>query len=779
MKKRIIWCLLALCLVCSLMVIPSIAAENTMNVPATGEDLRELALQYAQQCANVEWTTDTVIDFSRATSWTSETYYIPNVVYRGLPYTSDRISNNANLDEFSAALDADGKFIGVGTWNETPGADCGGLARLAYGYAGVLKNFELENMVFDPDEEGFASGLRGFDCVDYSSFSRSASTKDSIISANGEQTIYQAYARIKTGDPFLIIYPGGGEHIIMAAADAVVSQNGDGTINGQASFVECIELNAAVHDRGGYKTNWANNDYSFSDLFNQGFIPYTMEAYSQASIEAPSFEQYQIAIGGEVGFHNLMAGQVRCNYNIFMLTATVTDASGSVVAEGHAYPNSLIGDLCELSYGAQLMELPAGNYHYTLTAKIGYGEQVIVDTDISYAGCPEAPVVYISDNGTGCGASADDAIGNAEGYENVTMVSYKNSAFYRGLTMLSATGGKVVICDDVTLISGRGLSRYSMNLSPFSVPNISSEQIVTLTSNDGKTDFRKKGAELIMRRSGDQATDLELSIGTIWEDLDFVIDYDYSIMPPLTEATLGAFVSCGREKTVIGDTVTSTLKHAGEKIDSVENKKYFPKLFGGYFMLCSAGDTDLTVNGGQWTFVVGGSRSVPLYGGTKLTFGGKAIAYDGIYGGSFTENGTLSGHVRVNINGGTASGKLIIGGAGEFDVMGYDIALKVSEHPDLSGIRIINVGGDEYANSKTIDLGEFTNGGDHFTAYYNPNDFTSIVEAPERTYNGEVNVVLIVVIAAAVVVAAAAVVVLLVLKKKKKATVSEGKEENC
>ena len=211
------------------------------------------------------------------------------------------------------------------------------------------------------------------------------------------------------------------------------------------------------------------------------------------------------------------------------------------------------------------------------------------------------------------------------------------------------------------------------------------------------------------------------------------------------------------------ETVKVSISQGGKELAPEKNAKYFPRLYGGTYNLCTIWTSDLTVLGGTWGSVVGGSHSAYQYGGTKVTFGGSAQALDGLYGGGSSNTGALSGDVSLTITGGTVSGKLVIGGSGKFLKPGYNISMTVTGKPDLSGVRIINAGGDAEAASVVMDLGQFQNAGDQFTAYFNEAEYTKIVPAPAPAASFPVVMVII----AAVVVAAAGGAAVLVMKKKK------------
>ena len=763
MKKRSLWVLLSLCIILSMLVIPGVyAAEDEMNVPSVPSDLRQVVVDYATQLSKVEWTCPQDIDFTHAVTWSPELYYQAGVVYHGLPYTSDRPSANANLDEFLAMRGGDGTYVGPISWNDMPGSDCGGQVRLAYAWAGVLCGVEMEELVFNPDESS-ANGLIPLGDYDVSGFTYSNATQKTICEVNGDQKMYDCFAKLQKGDCVFVVYAGGGEHIMLVTDAPELVTDEAGNYLGDQCRLPILELNSAIHDKGAYKSNWNDQSYTFKALYTMGFIPMTMTSYNRRGVENPTFENVNLNISGDVGFHALMSGRVESNYNVFTLTGTITDRAGKVVAQGVSYPNSLRADLSELDYADELVTLPAGDYHYTLQAKIGYGTRTVVDTDIHYTGCEGAPVVFISDKGTGNGSSPEAALGNYPHYEEKKLTSYRDSALAQALEMLSECGGTVVVCDDVTISTGRALTRYTAALSPLTAPAVRSLQSVVLTSNYGGVDYRKQnGAELIAERSGAQAVCLELNIGTVWRDLDFRMDYNYAMMPALTTSTIRAYIACFGNKTVIEDTTTVTISCAGKMLDPAKNEKYYPRLYGGTYNILTVGDTDLTVMGGNWSTVVGGSNSGYLVGGTNLTIGGKAVVYDGVYGGGTHNDGGVSGNVNLNITGGSVAGKLIIGGATPFYTAPFDIRLTVSGKADLSGIRIVNAGGGGAAESVVMDMGDYRKGSS-FTAFYNEAEFTQIIPAPAQS-----GTVIFIAVGAVVAAGAVAAAVVLILRRKKK-----------
>ena len=724
MGGRLCACLLTLRLL--LAFAPAAAAADPAEdfiIPASEEEMREMTVAYAREMSQVVWKAPENMDFSRAVSWADGLNYEFGHVYHGLPYTSDKPMGNATLEEFASHVTDKLVYFGPTTWNELPGTDCGGQVRLAYGWAGVLCGKELEEMVFDPDAYGQTFGLLPVGGYDWSGYTRNSTTLASVLEPNGRSFMDECYAQLQMGDNLFVLMEGGGEHIILVTDTPNVVRDPDGAIVSAESTVPFLEISTTIFRGDYYRTNWREAEYSFEMLYNIGFIPMTMEGFRKAA-EVPVFRTEQIDLSGELSFHDLMSGRVCSNYNIFSLTASISDAAGNEILSDTIYPASLRADLSGMGYAPELLSLPAGNYRYTLTAGIGFGSTKVIDSEISWKGAGDS-VVFISDEGTGNGSSPEEALGNLSGYDGGTISSYENSALYRAANMLSGTGGTVVICDDVTLISGRCLERWAGVLSLCCVPGFESENTLILTSCYGGKDYRGNGAELILRHTAAQATDLELGMPTVWRDVDLRADYVMEGCPGYApDAT--AFIDCGGKTTVFEDTVSVSASCNGEPLSKEDYASFFPDLLGGYFNLAEIGDSDLRVFGGTWGTVIGGGNEGFHCGGSRIEFGGSAEALTGICGGACSSGGSIAGDVDVSISGGSVSGKILLAGEGGNAIDGHSLRLSFSGAPDLSGLRLILAGASENAGSTVLDLSAFEGGAAAFPVPFNAADFSEL-----------------------------------------------------
>ena len=676
----------------SLTLTASAADGEDFDMPKDGDDIRALAVKHVREMVNIKWQCTETIDFSKSTDWTGTLIYRPGVQYKGVPYVSGRLDGDSDVYEFSEAIDENGYYVGPTTWQTMIGSDCGGAPRLGFAWSGALYSCSPGNdFSYFPTPDNFAKGLTPIGEYAWDNFdtSRNTTTYDCIMVPTGEAAMYECYAQMKAGDVVWSYFhldngTSFGEHIRFAVSDAHIEYNTDGSISPRKSYVRLVEQTSTINKNtdGSYST-WKYETYTFRELFATGYIPMTMAAYSKTSVEYPAFTTEGLNISGTVDAYHLLSGRIHCNYNIFELEATLTDADGKVVSEGISYPYMITADLSRMSFSTPLTEVPAGKYHYTLTARIGYGTKTIVDTDITYSGT-DTMVVYIADNGTGNGSSPDQALGNAAGYTPMTTTSFKNSALYRAVEFLSETGGTIVVCDKVTIYSGHYYGNST--LSDFTIPGVPVDDVtIKLTSVYQGVDYRDKGASITFERTVNMVPQLELKIHTEWDNIDLVFNNQY-------QAARQTVIACGNKKTVFGPNVGIKVFYDGEEIEpSTASSSIFPILCGGYRYSVDPGNTNLTVLGGAWQAVVAGPCGVDsqyhgiLDGSTSLTVGENAVVLTDVLGGSFDTHGSVSGDIDIRISGGTVHGDIILAGNGGVVGEASTATLTVTGGPHLFG----------------------------------------------------------------------------------------------
>ena len=768
--------------------------EN-FNVPKNGEEIRDLAEQHIKEMVNVKWTCAETIDFSQSTDWTGTLIYKAGVQFKGVPYVSNRMDGDSDVYEFSESLDENGVYTGPVSWQSMIGSDCGGAPRLAFAWSGALYKCSAGNdFSYEPLRENLAKGLKPLGDYEWEAYdsSKSQPNIDTIMAASGEEKIYECYSLLREGDVvwalFRVNESSLGEHIRFVISDAVTKYNSDGSINPRKSYIRIIEQTSMIFENtDGTCSTWRTKSYTFRELYVDGYIPYTMEAYSKTSVEYPEFSTEDVNISGSVDMYDLMSGRINCNYNIFGLEAVISDENGNTVTTGISYPYTITADLSKMKFSVPLSEVAAGKYHYTLKATIGYGEKILVDTDITFSGAGD-PVIFISDDGTGNGSSPENALGNAEGYYDITGTSFKNSALYRAVAFLSQTGGTIVVCGKISIISGHyyGIS----TLSDFTIPGLPVEDVtIKLTSVYDGVDYRDNGASITFERTNRMIPQLELKINTVWDDIDLIFKDEYGTWNQTV-------IACGNKKTVFGENVRIRVFYDGEEIENPESAfNYFPIVCGGYRYSVDPGNTDLTVLGGIWRAVVGGPCGVDslyhgiLDGSTSVTVGGNAVVYGGIYGGSYDTCGSVSGDIDINITGGSVKGDIVLAGNGGVTGEKVTATLAVTGNAQVTGT-VKTVGPSAKHNAPANTVLDFS-GAESGAALpsYEAADFTELDEIPaspetealDETQNGKETqntssgekdsegmgaTVIAVICAAAVLIAAGAVFIIIKMKKR-------------
>jgi hypothetical protein len=156
------------------------------------------------------------------------------------------------------------------------------------------------------------------------------------IKYNGEEKIYQAYAQLKKGDFYVYNIPDVGGHTRMAAENAVVAYNQDGTINPNYSYVTSHEQGWTTTDEAAKTTTTcrANLNYTFANLMFDGAVPVTCQELVTGEMEPATAE----LIGGAEGKLGMVTGTVKTNYNLDYVDLTICDEQGNQVFTHRMWP---------------------------------------------------------------------------------------------------------------------------------------------------------------------------------------------------------------------------------------------------------------------------------------------------------------------------------------------------------------------------------------------------------------------------------------------------------
>ena len=198
-----------------------------------------------------------------------------------------------------------------------------------------------------------------------------------------KQVILEGYANVKMAD-FLYVWFGGdgNSHARMAARDAVVVRNEDGTINAEESYIVYLDQTstwtvmevdgATIPVQGG-----VDKQITFARLYSAGYLPFTFAEF----LDTDPVEKSTVSSGLE-GLTSLTAEQlaavtVKSNYAISHVTCSVTDAQGREIYRQNAFAPRILTMEMEITDVVDIQALQAladkGNT-LTVQCRIGTGE---------------------------------------------------------------------------------------------------------------------------------------------------------------------------------------------------------------------------------------------------------------------------------------------------------------------------------------------------------------------------------------------------------------------
>ena len=306
----------------------------------------------------------------------------------------------------------------------------------------------------------------------------------------------------------------------------------------------------------------------------------------------------------------------------------------------------------------------AWGYHYTDATKdaqpkdatLNYVRSAIFAEDIKYwttvnatgEGQPgvHGPVIYVAttSRGKGDGSSPENALGNAPDYAStraqalayikanggtnsglpkdqstfVTSV-YKKSALYLALAkngnQIIEEGGTIVVCEPLVINATDGMRRA---FAEFRSPASGTKTIKITSVYDG-VDYRWKGAKVVL-----DCTEVGLAVQiespTVWDAV--VIEHRYNSKNG-KGVDNGALIAAAGNKLTMGYCVSSVAVDTNP--DEEKRVEIYPSIAGGGRYQDFKKNTHLTINGGQWAMVVGGTWSGPNTGSATIGIGGGKI----------------------------------------------------------------------------------------------------------------------------------------------------------
>jgi len=367
----------------------AVAEVNPFVVPDTMDGIREKTIEYFNAMSAVKWVAPKKMDYTKSCPWTTILVYEKGRTYYGLPYSSDR--PGVSLAEFEDYLNAQSVYTGPLEYKDLIGGDCGSMRR-AWGWGGAICGFDMQSSFQmipghnRPDQKPYTMKVGTYDDSQYSD---DTTTFDNTNKVNGPDVMYEAYSQLKPCDiiahRFVLASNGKiGQHIRLITGDTVVVRLGNGNIAPSKSYIVFSEQTSTIREIDGKQTTWVLNDeMSFSELYQKGYMPLALVSMQKDKPDPVDMTASGFSKPENFATSPVLKGTIKCNYNIFEVELTITDKDGNTVSHAKTYPYSLQVYLSEIALSTPVKDLPAGDYHFTATATIGFGTKTVADFDFS------------------------------------------------------------------------------------------------------------------------------------------------------------------------------------------------------------------------------------------------------------------------------------------------------------------------------------------------------------------------------------------------------------
>lgn len=332
------------------------------------EDMRQAVVDYMYNQASVKWVCNESFGVKENWEhWGINLDFRKNAKYTGLPYASSQV----NVALFERVLD-NGKYTSESSsWEEVHGVQC---------VSSILNSLQQVMIVdgwsysLNPGSEDFDGKILGNYKVDVRPVNSETHTSV-VCENNGAEIMYESYALAQKGD--VVMKSDNTVHSRMVV-DVTVVRNSSGAIDPVKSQVTCIEqTNTFDRTRNDHvNTTWfVDHKYTFENLYKNGYLPLTFEAYETGISHIP-----YITLSDEITPSMLakasLVGDVRSNYPLRYVVLEILDENGETVREyisrGGMKDYGVGLRKCMFPFFGDTLE--KGEYIFVLTAGIAMGE---------------------------------------------------------------------------------------------------------------------------------------------------------------------------------------------------------------------------------------------------------------------------------------------------------------------------------------------------------------------------------------------------------------------
>ena len=304
----------------------------------TSDELRKICVDYFRLQTSFQWTPNKNFEYVIRSSEKVRNFQAGKY-YGGIPYvTSSKGGGNLYLwmeyyDEETGALDLT-RLSGQDLM-DLVGNHCAHGA--FWGWTRVINSAETRGTKTLTQKNGCLNvGPYTYDPnLEEFSTSDPALGTDKVCADNGEQIMFQSYAKLLPADGINATHVKTW-HVRMVSQGAHVEYAPDGSIDGEKSYVHCIEQaakNAQYTASDGTKLNvMAGIDlkFTFKQLYASGYIPFTFAEF----LGTDPVEKSEVTLDlaqNSVTAEELQKATVTSNYSISHVTVQAVDEKGEIL----------------------------------------------------------------------------------------------------------------------------------------------------------------------------------------------------------------------------------------------------------------------------------------------------------------------------------------------------------------------------------------------------------------------------------------------------------------
>ncbi len=353
-------------------------AEVTTEIPKDEKDFievypmgekkinvsRQSVVDYIHQMATVEWTPKETVTYTQSEPWKIDLTYEAGVPHRGVVYSF----NHGSLAGFAAKLN-EGVYDDTLEWSKAVGNDCTTAVMAAW-------QIVSPTTTYTSTAEMFSNSGKGVIPVGEYNWNDFLTDSTEVTKKTKKEEMFEIYATLQPGDILLSRWKDAGHCRLVDSETATVTRRkGAEQILGNHSYVTISEHNSSWNTKPkDYKTTWKINEiYTFETLYSNSYIPVTCVELATGLADAPRFTIEERATATELAEKGRLKGKLTCNYRLYSVDITTTDADGNVKFEATTYPTDREVTLSSFNSKASLFDYPAGTYTITIEASIGPG----------------------------------------------------------------------------------------------------------------------------------------------------------------------------------------------------------------------------------------------------------------------------------------------------------------------------------------------------------------------------------------------------------------------